>query len=555
MKKRIFDNTIVVSIIVLILSSTFSFFLYYGNHRKNAEKDLTSLISLIDSTINFEEDKIEYLKNISKSNENIRITYVSSGNEILFDSYDDILGIKRHIDSEEFEDSVKTGIYNPNRYSSGAFKDVYYNAFKLKDGSILRVSKEIESMFSLFFDMIPVNLLILLFIVISSKALSSRTSEKIVNSVKESLERNIVIEEEIPEISPVIFEIKSQRDIIERQLEEIKVERDTITIILENMEEGFLMIDTKKSILLINKAALNFLNATKSVLNKNILYLTRDEEIINSIEEALKGNSSEGIINSMDREIKFYSNPVYLKDTIAGSILFLIDETEQIRSQRIREEFSANVSHELKTPITSIYGFAELLKNDMIPAEEDRVEFLNSIYNESKRLLELTDDIMKISKLEEGSELLKSKVDLKKLSEEVLFSFTKFAEDKSVKLHLKGEASIIANENMMWEMISNLVENAIKYNRENGEVTVELNEDGKVKIKVSDTGIGIPRAKQNRIFERFYRVDESRNKKTGGTGLGLSIVKHIVKNHGGEIKFKSKEGIGTEIEIELPKVT
>lgn len=552
MNKRIFKTTLLVGLVALILSSIFSFFLYYKTYKVSSEEDLTSLISLIDSTINFEEDKIKYLENISRFDKNTRITYIDSKNNIIFDSYGDVPGIKGHINSEEFEDSIKTGIYNPDKYRKNAFEDIYYNAFKLNDGSILRVSKETESIFKLFLKVLPANILIGLVVLLISKRFSKATTTEILRFIEADIETPRIDTDKIPEISPIMYEIKSQRDVIERQLEEIKIEQDTIKIIIENMEEGFLMISRNKTILLINKAALDFLNVKKNVINKNILYLTRDEEIVNSIEVALKGTSSEGVIDSASREIKYYSNPVYLKNEIAGSILFFIDETEQIRSQKIREEFSANVSHELKTPLTSIYGFSELLKNKMITSEKDKEEIIGNIYSESKRLLDLTEDIMKISKLEGRSEVSKTIINLRVLSEEIISVFKSSASNKNIKLSVKGEGTIVANETMMWEMLANLVENAIKYNVQDGEVTIELKQDKNIEISVIDTGIGIPEEKQKRIFERFYRVDESRNKKSGGTGLGLSIVKHIVKNHGGEIVINSKEKIGTEIKIFLP---
>ncbi|SHH15079.1 two-component system, OmpR family, phosphate regulon sensor histidine kinase PhoR [Anaerosphaera aminiphila DSM 21120] len=552
MNKRIFKTTLLVGLVALILSSIFSFFLYYKTYKVSSEEDLTSLISLIDSTINFEEDKIKYLENISKFDKNTRITYIDSKNNIIFDSYGDVPGIKGHINSEEFEDSIKTGIYNPNKYRKNAFEDIYYNAFKLNDGSILRVSKETESIFKLFLKVLPANILIGLVVLLISKRFSKATTTEILRFIEADIETPRIDTDKIPEISPIMYEIKSQRDVIERQLEEIKIEQDTIKIIIENMEEGFLMISRNKTILLINKAALDFLNVKKNVINKNILYLTRDEEIVNSIEVALKGTSSEGVIDSASREIKYYSNPVYLKNEIAGSILFFIDETEQIRSQKIREEFSANVSHELKTPLTSIYGFSELLKNKMITSEKDKEEIIGNIYSESKRLLDLTEDIMKISKLEGRSEVSKTIINLRVLSEEIISVFKSSASNKNIRLSVKGEGTIVANETMMWEMLANLVENAIKYNVQDGEVTIELKQSKNIEISVLDTGIGIPVEKQKRIFERFYRVDESRNKKSGGTGLGLSIVKHIVKSHGGEIVINSKEKVGTEIKIFLP---
>lgn len=552
MKKRIFKDIVWVSAIGIILSSVFSLMFYFKNYQKTSKEYLTGVISIIDSTINYEPDKISYLSRTSGFYENISVVCVDSHRNILFNSDEENSNIIKFIQSEKFEDSIKTGVYNPDTYRENILKDVYYNAFKLRDGDVLLVSTEMDSIIGLFVKVFPVLLLIILVVIIVGNTISWRTSDGLITLMLSDIKDDGASEINVQEISPILQELKSQRQTIVKQLEEKRIDENTIQIILENMEEGFMMTDGQRNVLMVNRAALKLLDALDSVIDKNVLYLTRNEDILNAIFEALEGNPTEGVIVLNEKYIKYYSNPVYIEDKLVGSVLFLIDQTKQIESQKIREEFSANVSHELKTPLTSIYGFAELLMNDIITAEEDKKEVIEDIYIESKRLLNLTDDIMKISRLEGQETLVKEEVNLREIADEVANSFEKIAKSKDIVINVEGEATLFANETMIWELFRNLTENALKYNSGGGSVDISLTTGESVQIIVKDMGIGIPKEKLGRIFERFYRVDESRNKKRGGTGLGLSIVKHVVKRHNGEIYIDSELGIGTTIGIVLP---
>lgn len=552
MKKRIFKDIVWISAIGIILSSVFSLMFYFKNYQKTSKEYLTGVISIIDSTINYEPDKIAYLGRTSSFYENISVVCVDEDRNILFNSEEGNSNIIKFIESERFEDSIKTGVYNPDTYRENILKDVYYNAFKLRDGDVLLVSTEMDSIIGLFVKVFPVLLLIMLVVIIAGNTISWKTSDGLITLMLSDIKDDGTGEINVQEISPILQELKSQRQTIVKQLEEKRIDENTIQIILENMEEGFMMTDGQRNVLMVNRAALRLLDALDSVIDKNVLYLTRNEDILNAIFEALEGNPTEGIIVLNEKYIKYYSNPVYIEDNLVGSVLFLIDQTKQIESQKIREEFSANVSHELKTPLTSIYGFAELLMNDIITAEEDKKEVIEDIYIESKRLLNLTDDIMKISRLEGQETLVKEEVNLREIADEVANSFEKIAKSKDIVINVEGEATLFANETMIWELFRNLTENALKYNSGGGSVDISLTSGKDVEIIFRDMGIGIPKEKLGRIFERFYRVDESRNKKRGGTGLGLSIVKHVVKRHNGEIYIDSELGIGTTIGIVLP---
>lgn len=556
MNKKIFRNLVYISLLSLLLSTAISLVINYNNYKKNTEKNLSTVINIVEKNLTNrnEEKRYEYLNEISHFNKEIRISYFHKDGSPIFDSFVDAESLENHKDREEIKGAKEFGRYNSNRYSSTLSKETYYLASELKDGTILRLSMENDNIIGAFLNILPLTLITIILLFILSILLSRYATKKILEPL-ESFDGDIdkVDLDKIPEISPFISEISSQKETIALQLEEIKRERDKLMLILENMREGLLILDLDKSILSINKEAIKILECGENPLNKNIIYATRREELLSSLEEAYKGNASSGKIEVEDRMIKYYINPVYYEEKITGSIILLIDETKRLRAEKIREEFSANVSHELKTPLTSICGFAELLKNNMVE-EKDQEEIINSIFEESKRLLGLIDEIIKISKLEEGRQFVKEEIDLSKLVEEVISDFTNKAEEKNIKFSKSGNAILYSNPVMIWEVISNLVDNAIKYNVEGGKIDINLEETSKeVKISVKDTGIGIDKKDIDRIFERFYRVDKSRFKKRGGTGLGLSIVKHIVKNHGGNIEVESQLNQGTTIKINIPK--
>ena len=350
------------------------------------------------------------------------------------------------------------------------------------------------------------------------------------------------------------MKINSQNELIEKNLRQIKREKDTIETILSNMKESLVIIDENRRLLSVNKSALNLFNSSKKIIGKNILNLIRDDSILKFVEEALSGKNSEEIIKIGTREYKSYVNPVFEATNVRGVILLFIDETESIRALRLRDEFSSNVSHELKTPLTSICGFSELLANNMVDSDETKKEFYQLIYRDSKRLLNLVEDIMKISGLEKEATFVREDINLRELIEEIFKTQKIEIEKRNIKTKLVGQGRVYENKTMMWELFSNLVNNGIKYNKDNGNLDVLIKEDkDKVIVEVVDSGIGISSDDLERIFERFYRVDKSRSKKIGGTGLGLSIVKHVLSSIDGDVEVSSKMGLGTKFTLSLYK--
>lgn len=557
MNKRIYRSLIFIAFLTLILSTTVSLFVNYKFYEKSSIDNMSNLTNTIKEDLENTDDRIEYLKRISRINSKIRISYFDQGANPIFDSKADVKTMENHGNRKEIINANSSIEKKATRYSETLSTDSVYIAYRLSDGSYIRLASPINTIAGSFFKILPINLILAVFIFIIAMFISKNSTKKILEPLnKSSSDPESVDLSEIPEISPFVREITAQKDIIAKHLEQIKIERDTIGLILENMREGLLILDSEKNILVINKKATEFLssnlNSSMGLNDKNILYVTREEKLIDSIENSYKGKSYSDSIEVGDKIIKYYVNPVYIGDEISGSIVLLIDETKRQRLEKIREEFSANVSHELKTPLTSICGFAELLKNDMV-AVDDQKEIINSIYSESNRLLDLIDEIIRISSLESSVTVKKEDVNLREIADELAYQFRDKAEKKNVRIIVNGNEKLMANNTMMWELLSNLLDNAIKYNKEDGSVKIDMSRDtDNVILSVEDTGIGIDNKDLDRVFERFYRVDKSRSKKSGGTGLGLSIVKHIIKNHDGNLKVESELGKGTKITVYLP---
>lgn len=557
MNKRIYRSLIFIAFLTLILSTTVSLFVNYKFYEKSSIDNMSNLTNIIKEDLENTDDRIEYLERVSRINSKIRISYFDQGANPIFDSKADVKTMENHGNRKEIINANSSIEKKAIRYSETLSTDSVYIAYRLNDGTYIRLASPINTIIGTFVKILPINIVLAVFIFIIAMFISKHSTKKILEPLnKSSSDPESVDLSEIPEISPFVREITAQKDIIAKHLEQIKIERDTIGLILENMREGLLILDSEKNILVINKKATEFLssnlNSSMGLNDKNILYVTREEKLIDSIENSYKGKSYSDSIEVGDKIIKYYVNPVYIGDEISGSIVLLIDETKRQRLEKIREEFSANVSHELKTPLTSICGFAELLKNDMV-AVDDQKEIINSIYSESNRLLDLIDEIIRISSLESSVTVKKEDVNLREIADELAYQFRDKAEKKNVRIIVNGNEKLMANNTMMWELLSNLLDNAIKYNKEDGSVKIDMSRDNdNIILSVEDTGIGIDNKDLDRVFERFYRVDKSRSKKSGGTGLGLSIVKHIIKNHDGNLKVESELGKGTKITVYLP---
>lgn len=518
-------------LIVIVLSVV-----QYKNYINEEITKLSTLNSLLAQSIESEVDRTVFIENIDKKISGVKIIYKDENEEYI---------------SENSGGNFTLGISSDN---ISLTKMKIQVVRELKDSALLGLSTTSNNFIGFVAENMPVHLLILGVLFIFTRFIS----QKLVITITEPLieyekKREIENISKFPELNSFLQSVDSKMVAKDNEVNDVKREIDTINTIINNMKEGLLILDSKRRILMINSEAVKLLETDKNSLGKSVLYITRSEELVRSLEQCYFGEYSEGKIEIQDKYIKFYANPVYYENIITGAVLLFIDETQRINAEKIREEFSANVSHELKTPLTSIYGFAELLSQNMVTDEKDRAEIIDRIYEEAKRLLTLIDEIIKISKLESVTQITEEEVDFKTLATSIYKHFAPIAKEKNIELKIDADGKFISNTTMIWELIANLLENAIKYNVENGRVEVEMKVGNEVEINISDTGIGIADEDLDRIFERFYRAEKSRNKKSGGTGLGLSIVKHIVKNLKGKIDIKSEVGKGTKIHVILPK--
>ena len=555
MKKRFFRYLLGISLLTLFLSTIASMFIYYSVYAKRSNEDLRNIVITMGETLNKVEDDENYLESLAKKRMDFRITLIQEDGEVLYDSKKDVRFLPSHKDRPEVIKAKKLGYAQVERYSNTLSKDLYYVSLRLDDGNMIRISREMDNLIGAFTKVLPfdilMSLLVFLIATVVSKKLTKKTFDPL-NNLEEDLLN--VDTNKLPEISPFINKIKKQNMTIEESYKEIARERDTINTILKNMKESLVIVDENKNLLTVNDSAREIFNSKRDILGENIINLIRDENILNMADEALKGKSCEAITSIGDREYKCYVNPVFEDKKVRGLLILFIDETEEIKATRLREEFSSNVSHELKTPLTSISGFSELLLNDLVE-DKDKEGFYKLIYDDSKRLLSLVEDIMKISGLEHAGDFDKEDIDLKELIAEILKGYKSLIEEKNIYVNLEGSGSVFENRTMIWELFSNLINNGIKYNKDSGRLDIKISEDANTcKIIIKDTGIGIPQEDLARIFERFYRVDKSRSRKVGGTGLGLSIVKHVIQNIGGKIKISSELGEGTSFEILLKKL-
>lgn len=557
MKKRIFKNLFIISLLTLVLSAGTSMFIYYNFYKEQSKRDLYQITKIMDVSLQERNDVqgIAYLKDVSKEKKDFRITYIAPDGNVLFDSMREADTMENHNDRPEIQEARKQGYSTSTRYSDTLSKENYYFSYAMSDGHVLRLSRQVDNIFGAFLKVLPLDLLISLLILIWGLAMSREFTKKTLEPFYD-LNRDLSNFDvnEFPEISPFIHKINMQNQTIQSTLMEIRRERDTLNTILENMREGLVIIDAEKNLISVNLAAKKIFHQEHSFRGKNVLHLIRNQDMMEQLDRALSGSSCEKVYLIDGREVKTYMNPVYEDKNVRGAILLFIDETEEIRASRMREEFSSNVSHELKTPLTSICGFSELLKNNMVETEESKQEFYEFIYQDSKRLLCLIEDIIKISGLESNQQYGVEEISMQDLISDIYEHYAGLIEEKHLTARVQGNALLYENKTLLWELFTNLINNAIKYNREGGAIDVAIFEEEKtVGISVSDTGIGIPASDLNRIFERFYRVDKSRSKKSGGTGLGLSIVKHILLNLNGKIEVTSKENIGTTFRVTLPK--
>ena len=554
MKKEIFKNMVTLSAVIVFLTSVLICAVLYNYNFSTMKRQLQEMTSflafMLDKGTAEDLNFTDFYHNTGN-----RITVIAQDGTVLFDNMSDIHNLENHLDRPEVKSAMETGYGEAVRMSGTIGKQTYYYAVKLNNGLILRLAFTTDTVYSTYFSILPYIILISLIVIAISMVMAVNQSYSLVapiNSINLDKPLESIVYEEL---SPLLLRINYLRKHLDRQIEEAREHQKQFETITNNMSEGLIILDRKGRILTINPGAINLLGSSGiEYSGKNILALNRSQKFQQIIDRVLGGSSSEDIIEKGERSIRIWTNPVVKDCEIQGAIMILQDVTEAQMAENFRREFSANVSHELKTPITVISGFAELIMNNMVKGDDIPV-FAGRIYNEAKRLLKLIEDIIEISKLDEGiNDLTFEDINLFEVCENVAKSLGESAAKKGISVTLKGEPVIIRGVHRLIEqLVYNLVDNAISYNKENGKVMITVEKrDNKAMLEVKDTGIGIPKEQHGRIFERFYRVDKSRSKETGGTGLGLSIVKHAARYHRAEINLHSIVGKGTTITVSFP---
>ena len=546
MTNKIFRSIVSVAMVVLVASLFIASSFLYDYFNRSQVNQLKEELSLVAENV----DKVgtEYFENFDSSI--FRFTLVSSDGSVLYDSQAKAGEMENHLEREEISEALKDGSGSSARYSSTLTERTFYEATRLENGNVLRISVSQITVGALILGMLPAICAIILISVVVALIMSHKMATAIVKPLNKLDLENPTEIETYEELTPILTKINKQHKQITRQMQDLRRMSDEFEQITNSMNEGLVLLDDKGTTLSINAAAKKLFGVESDVVGRNFLTVDRSADMRHAIEKALKGKHGEFREERNGNEYQFVVNRTESEGKTVGVVILCFDVTETAFAERNRKEFTANVSHELKTPLQSIIGSAELLENGLVKPE-DTERFVGNIKKEASRLVALINDIIRLSQLDEDSEPATESVDLYELSKEVIEVLSASAAKRQVNLELKGESCIIKGiRRYLYEIIYNLCDNAIRYNKENGKVVIDVSQkDGNTVLSVSDTGIGIPVEHQSRIFERFYRVDKSHSKETGGTGLGLSIVKHAVGYHDGTIKLDSKVNEGTVITV------
>lgn len=549
MKKKIFRSILTVAVAVFTVSIVIIMGVLYSYFGSIQERQLTDELLLAATAV--EKNGMEYLEALDS--QRYRLTWVAEDGSVLYDTQADESTMENHADREEIREAMESREGVSSRYSTTLLEHTLYSARRLNDGSVLRISSSRATIWILALGMFQSIAIILIFALILSGVLADRLAKRIVKPLNQLDLEHPLENDTYEELSPLLRRMDKQHRQIDTQLMELRRKTDEFTQITGNMREGLVLLNEKGVILNINAAAKNLFHATPTCIGADFLSVERSHEISLTIEKAMAEGHSQIHFERDGRAYQLDVSRIESDGAVVGAVLLAFDVTEEAFAERSRREFTANVSHELKTPLQSIMGSAELIENGLVKPE-DMPRFVGHIRTEAGRLVTLIEDIIRLSQLDEGDKLPFDEVDLLEAANEVAASLQDAATAKRVSLGVSGEAVTIQSvRRLITESLFNLCDNAIKYNVEGGAVKISVCREGEQAVlTVRDTGIGIPPEYQERVFERFYRVDKSRSKETGGTGLGLSIVKHSVQYLGGHICLESTPGQGTAVTIILP---
>ena len=547
MTKRIFRSICLVAITVFTASVILIMGVLHAYFSDVQQEQLKMQTNLAAQGVMHEG--MDYFKDLDVSD--YRMTWIDGQGAVLYDSQSDSAGMENHLEREEVKAALVSGYGESRRYSATLMERYLYAARRLPDGTVLRLSISQNSILTLLMGMVQPICIVFAVALLLSVALAVRLSGRIVQPFNEIDFDNPLSNEGYDELSPflrrIASQLASQRDALEQKENELHT-------IVGSMNEGMILLNEKGKIISMNPAARRLLGASWECVGLDLLSVSRNLDLQEILEKTLRGEACEKVIALQGERYQIDASPVRAEDKVRGAALCFFNVTEKEKAEQMRREFTANVSHELKTPLHAISGYAELLKNDMVK-REDVSPFAGKIYDEAQRMTQLVEDIISLSRLDEGAKDMESeRTELYGLAAKAVKSLEPEADAARVTMELSGEpADVEGVPQLLYSIVYNLCDNAIKYNREGGKVAVRVAaEKGKTILTVSDTGIGIGKEHWERIFERFYRVDRSHSRAVGSTGLGLSIVKHAVIIHKAEITLDSEEGRGTTVTVKFP---
>lgn len=551
MKNKIFRALVVLAAMAVLVASGLITFLVSQDYFNETKKELAQEARYI--SMGLESGGNDFLNKIAAENgSNVRITLIDKDGIVLFDNQAEAKTLENHAMRQEVMEAVAVGAGEAERFSDTLDKTTYYYAVRLEDGKILRLARTIDSIYKSVLQMLPIMGGIVIVVAFLASIVARRVTFNLIKPLDQVNLDEPLDNETYDELAPFLTRIAKQKRQLSKNLKKLRGKQEELTIITNNMNEGLVLLNGQQNVLFINESAAKIFGfSAKEVIGRNILTVDRAQEVQDLLQKVSQAGKGEGLYEKDGHFYQLSGSSV----NGSGSVILIYDVTEKMTAEKLRREFSANVSHELKTPLQSILGYAEIMKNGLVK-DEDKQRFLERIHAEAGNMIELIQNIMELSRLDENKTLDEFEdVDLLKLAQSVTLRLKHKAQTKGVTLNVNGSSACVCGvQSILSEVLYNLVDNSIKYNKDNGKVDVKV-QDGseEVTVSVSDTGIGIGAADRERVFERFYRADKSHSKEIGGTGLGLSIVKHGVLFHKGRVELESEPGVGTTITFVLPK--
>ena len=551
MKNKIFRALVALAAMAVLVASGLITFLVSQDYFNETKKELAQEARYI--SMGLESGGNDFLNKIAAENgSNVRITLIDKDGIVLFDNQAEAKTLENHAMRQEIMEAVAVGAGEAERFSDTLDKTTYYYAVRLEDGKILRLARTIDSIYKSVLQMLPIMGGIVIVVAFLASIVARRVTFNLIKPLDQVNLDEPLDNETYDELAPFLTRIAKQKRQLSKNLKKLRGKQEELTIITNNMNEGLVLLNGQQNVLFINESAAKIFGfSAKEVIGRNILTVDRAQEVQDLLQKVSQAGKGEGLYEKDGHFYQLSGSSV----NGSGSVILIYDVTEKMTAEKLRREFSANVSHELKTPLQSILGYAEIMKNGLVK-DEDKQRFLERIHAEAGNMIELIQNIMELSRLDENKTLDEFEdVDLLKLAQSVTLRLKHKAQTKGVTLNVSGSSACVCGvQSILSEVLYNLVDNSIKYNQDNGKVDVKV-QDGseEVTVSVSDTGIGIGAADRERVFERFYRADKSHSKEIGGTGLGLSIVKHGVLFHKGRVELESELGVGTTITFVLPK--